>query len=275
MKNLPINASTRICTNHFINAAGSRLQPDEYPSVNIPTSASYKSAKKMPTLRTAHRDEAPSKTSDEEVLQVANVGVQASDNSQEAFAKNIQFERTTPCFKILFGKNISKDDNKVSFTQCFPNYPALKICYDYLGLAVDNLTYWGSKRELIYGCQDSDWGNTWVFFYVLRILHYLGKVTGVLTVLVGERYGAVRVKFLAQGNNSNSNWHNWALSLGSCNWQPSVPTTEPHSLCCCCLFLDLYQQERHHAGASFSRIFIIEQNFKLDVVSFILLLYLK
>ena len=35
-KKLPINASTRICSDHFVNATGYRLCPDEYPSVKLP-----------------------------------------------------------------------------------------------------------------------------------------------------------------------------------------------------------------------------------------------
>ena len=35
-KNLPINTSTRICSEHFVNATGRRLRPDEYPSVKLP-----------------------------------------------------------------------------------------------------------------------------------------------------------------------------------------------------------------------------------------------
>ena len=35
-RKLPINANTRICSNHFVNAAGRQLQPDEYPIVSIP-----------------------------------------------------------------------------------------------------------------------------------------------------------------------------------------------------------------------------------------------
>ena len=33
---------------------------------------------------------------------------------------------------------------KYHFYTGFPNYAALKISYDYLGPAIDNLIYWGS-----------------------------------------------------------------------------------------------------------------------------------
>ena len=35
-KKLPINASTRVCSDHFVNATGRRLRPDEYPSLKLP-----------------------------------------------------------------------------------------------------------------------------------------------------------------------------------------------------------------------------------------------
>ena len=34
-KNLPINYYTRVCSSHFVQAAGRRLQPDEVPSLNL------------------------------------------------------------------------------------------------------------------------------------------------------------------------------------------------------------------------------------------------
>ena len=43
--------------------------------------------------------------------------------------------------------NISRDDDKISFYTDFPNYATLKVCYDYLGPALDNLTCWGSKKD--------------------------------------------------------------------------------------------------------------------------------
>ena len=34
--NLPINGSTRVCSIHFVNAAGHLLRPDEVPSLHLP-----------------------------------------------------------------------------------------------------------------------------------------------------------------------------------------------------------------------------------------------
>ena len=92
--NLPINKSTRICSDHFVNAAGRRLRPDEYPSINIPILSTTSLAcqakpRKSPKLRTEeHTDENLSEESDEELLlQVADVSVQASDDSQATIVR--------------------------------------------------------------------------------------------------------------------------------------------------------------------------------------------
>ena len=155
-KDLPINASTRICSDHFVNAAGRRLQPDEYPSVNLPvlsTTVCQPKPRKPPTLRpmaVEPIDETTSEESNEVSLQVVDVGVQASDDSQTTIVRLSQtisnLEEQLHASKFCL-ENISKDDDKVLFYTGFSNYTALKVCYNYLGPAVDNLTYWGSKKD--------------------------------------------------------------------------------------------------------------------------------
>ena len=92
-------------------------------------------------------DEATSEESNEESLQLADVGVQASDDSQATIVRLSQtistLEEQLHASKFCL-ENICKDDDKVLFYTGFPNYAALKVCYDYLGPAVDNLIYWGS-----------------------------------------------------------------------------------------------------------------------------------
>ena len=95
-------------------------------------------------------DETTSEESNEVSLQVADVGVQASDDSQATIVRLSQtisnLEEQLHASKFCL-ENISKDDDKVLFYTGFPNYTALKVCYNYLGPAVDNLTYWGSKTD--------------------------------------------------------------------------------------------------------------------------------
>ena len=35
-KNLPLSASTRVCSRHFIQSKNRKLRPDEYPTLNLP-----------------------------------------------------------------------------------------------------------------------------------------------------------------------------------------------------------------------------------------------
>ena len=93
-------------------------------------------------------DETSSEESDEEVsLQVADMGIQASDDLQVTMVWLSQtissLEEQLQALKFCL-ENISKGDDKISFYTGFSNYSTLKICYNYLGPAVDNLTYWGS-----------------------------------------------------------------------------------------------------------------------------------
>ena len=35
-KNLPLNANTRICSDHFVSAAKRKLRPDKFPTLGLP-----------------------------------------------------------------------------------------------------------------------------------------------------------------------------------------------------------------------------------------------
>ena len=55
-KDLPINPNTRVCSNHFVNATGRRVRPDEVPTLYMPvlsTSVSLLAPRKPPRNRTA------------------------------------------------------------------------------------------------------------------------------------------------------------------------------------------------------------------------------
>ena len=50
-KNLPVNASIRICSRHFVGSKGRKLRPDEYPTLNLlilPTQATQPQRQKSP-----------------------------------------------------------------------------------------------------------------------------------------------------------------------------------------------------------------------------------
>ena len=87
-ENLPINANTRICSDHFVSAAKRKLRPDEYPTLSLPvrSHATTTKPRRPPTVRTI--PESPSEDSDEEVSLIAgdstkSVAIQASDGSLE------------------------------------------------------------------------------------------------------------------------------------------------------------------------------------------------
>ena len=153
--NLPINANTRICSDHFVSAAKRKLQPDEYPTLSLPVRSHTTTTKprRPPTVRTI--PEPLSEDNDEEASVVVegttkSVAIQACDVSLEVIENlkgtvaQLKADATASKFCI---ENISKDEQLVTFYSGFPNYATLKSCYDYLGPTVDNLMYWGSKDK--------------------------------------------------------------------------------------------------------------------------------
>lgn len=94
-KYLPLNSSTRICSYHFVNAAGCLLRPDKYSSVNIPilsTTVGQAKHRKPPASRimaveSTAANETTTEESDAVILQVVDVGVQASDDSQATIVR--------------------------------------------------------------------------------------------------------------------------------------------------------------------------------------------
>ena len=157
-KNLPINCSTRICSDHFVSAAGRLLRPDEYPSVNLPvlsTTTSQAKARKPPSMRVVQPvDTSPNttneETSEEVPIQMTDAGVQVSDESKSVIAelsKKVSSLEEQLCASKFRLENICEDNNKVLFYTGFPNYTTLKVCFDYLGPAVHKLIYWGSKKD--------------------------------------------------------------------------------------------------------------------------------
>ena len=94
-KNLPINCSTRVCSDHFVNAAGRLLRPDEYPSVNLPVlsiTTSQAKPRKPPAVRVVKPVDASPSTCDEDSderseeemsIQMIDAEIQVSDDSKD------------------------------------------------------------------------------------------------------------------------------------------------------------------------------------------------
>ena len=153
-KNLPLNQSTKVCSNHFVNSHGRRLQPNEVPTLNLPSNRiSKKTKRKPPTVRMPAVSTSSDSDDDaeEQVITPANVSTQVeliSDDSakvQELTERVIYLERQLE-FKRFRLTNIAGNNNDILFYTGFPNYATLIACYNYLGPAVNHLVYWGSKE---------------------------------------------------------------------------------------------------------------------------------
>ena len=152
---MPVNTNTRICSDHFVSAAKRKLRPDEFPTLNLPMSShtTITKPRKSPTVRSILElpSENSSKEAEENLVEQdtkMSVGTQASDGLEKVIEElkgtvmQVKANLTASKFCI---ENISKDDQLVTFYTGFPSYATLKSCYDYLGPAVNNLMYWGSK----------------------------------------------------------------------------------------------------------------------------------
>ena len=156
-ENLPLNNNTRICSSHFVSAAKRKLRPDEYPTMNLPqrSHATVVKPRKPPKTRTIPKPLSETSDSEEDMVDLdcqskISVGTQVSDGSEDLIERlketvmNLEAKLATSKFCI---ENISRDDKEVIFYTGFPNYICLKACYDYLGPAVNDLKYWGSKDK--------------------------------------------------------------------------------------------------------------------------------
>ena len=153
--NLPINANTRICSDHFVSVAKRKLRPDEYPTLSslVRNHTTTTKLRRPPTVRTI--PESLSEDSDEEASvfvegTTKSVAIQACNGSLEVI-ENLkgtvtQLKADATALKFCI-ENSAKDEQLVTFYTGFPSYASLKSCYDYLGPTVDNLMYWGSKDK--------------------------------------------------------------------------------------------------------------------------------
>ena len=157
-KDLPIIPNTRVCSNHFVNATGRRLRPDEVPTLYMPvlsTSVSLLAPRNPPRNRTADyvapftfaEDTDPS----ELCMCVRRDASTQTENSIITTERELQALKQIDLLQQQVNEqkfrlcNIQGDDTKVSFYTSFQSYEALKAFYAYLGPSVDSLTY--SKVE--------------------------------------------------------------------------------------------------------------------------------
>ena len=156
--NLPLNRSTRICSRHFVKAAGRKLYPGEVPSKELPVlSTTVKPSKcrrppKQRPLPVVERetDSSPAKDT---MSNRRDIGVNTEWDffaGLEAQATRIhtlegellQVKMQKHTFRL---KNIANNDRMVAFYTGFPSYSALHTCFKFFGPAVDFLRYSGGN----------------------------------------------------------------------------------------------------------------------------------
>ena len=160
-KKLPINKSTRICSEHFLNATGRRLRPDEYPSLKLPVLRTTISITQRKPPKERHSTDLSVITSDEAEELTCDVAVNTEPdwNTEISELKKkinvIEEEKMVLqkkqaelleqyCFRL---NSICNDDNKILFYTGFPDYKTFMACFNFLGPAVNNLTYWDSGKQ--------------------------------------------------------------------------------------------------------------------------------
>ena len=151
--NLPVNASTRICSRHFIKAAGRRLYPGEVPSEELPvlsTTATPNKSRKPPKvhpppLHHGKADSFPAKSVTVSTSRDMGMNTEWDPRADfEAQATRIaELEgELLQIKKCLFRlENIANNDRMITFYTGFPSYTALYTCFKFLGPAVNHLQY--------------------------------------------------------------------------------------------------------------------------------------
>ena len=156
---MPINEETRVCSEHFVNAAGRLLRINEVPSLKLPFfSSSTTNRRKSPKVRHCLTNDlvtvSPGTSCSAVTCSVdmASVGVQ-TDETELASTEEVSALRETikkkdeelkkQNFRL---QNICDDDAQVLFYTGFHSYALLEIFFNFLGPNANNLIY--SQRNV-------------------------------------------------------------------------------------------------------------------------------
>ena len=153
-KKPPINSSTRVCSDHFVNATGCCLCPDEYPSVTLPVpSTTVSTSQRKPPKERYCTNLNVINNSDEveELTRDISVSTEPDWNTEisELKKKLNLIEEEKMVYKKAFGtpeqycfrlRSICNDDSKVAFYTGFPDYTTFMACFNFLGPAIINGT---------------------------------------------------------------------------------------------------------------------------------------
>ena len=164
-KNLHVGTSTRVCSRHFISSKGRKLRPDEYPTLNLPTLSTQITE---PRKRKSPRERVFSFSTnisndcfgetDGKNESVSSVAILTDIHGEDidALVKECELLRK----KLIESENklksaqlrissVEYDDKMIQFYTGFASYKLLKLCFDFLGPAVDNLNYWGQGKDFM------------------------------------------------------------------------------------------------------------------------------
>ena len=168
-KNLPLSASTRVCSRHFIQSKNRKLRPDEYPTLNLPLVSTQvtqprkrRSPKNRQPLEIDNTSESTESDDPELTISVAILtdvtgkDLDALATECEQLKRSLEETRTKLKATEFRVDSLINDDKQIQFYTGFPSYKMFKACFDFLGPAVSNLIYWdpGKITETSYK-QDS------------------------------------------------------------------------------------------------------------------------
>ena len=156
-KNLPLNANSRVCYEHFETSR--LLRHSNYPTKKLPTlpletipNKSRKPPKERTVPQILQNDD-----SDESVEATVQVDVGYNTEMMGTDIDDLKHqvsemarEVATLKKEVMFAKfrlsNIGSNDKKVAFYTGFPSFGYLEAYFDFLGPSVDELTYWSSYK---------------------------------------------------------------------------------------------------------------------------------
>ena len=149
---------------HFVSSKGRKLQPNEYPTLNLPTLPTQVTKlrkrksprKRIFSLPTEESDECSEETEavNESVSSVATStdvcgeDIDALVKERELLRSKLSESESKLKSAQLRISSVEYDDKMIQFYTGFSSYKLLKTCFHFLGPAVENLNYWGQGKDV-------------------------------------------------------------------------------------------------------------------------------
>ena len=155
-KYLPLNESTRVCSEHFVKSTGRMLRPDEVPTENLPTLRTKVTLPAPRRLLVRHATEEKRLESEPRTDLVLPTCKDASVNTDLTCVMLDSLEGELKSVKnklrvsekdcddleekcVLRLSNIRDDEDKVRFYTGFSTIGLLMVCFNFLGPSVNKL----------------------------------------------------------------------------------------------------------------------------------------